>query len=408
MSTPYDKLPQNLKGLFTPRPALRYLTPHDHAPEDRRTANVSGVAAFLPALQEKAEAAKASEEGQLKEGDEGWERPPTESWLEKRDRQRRDKQEYRKWVVEEGYKKLYKPTEDPDIHGDPFKTLFIGRLGYDVERKDLEREFERYGALERVKIVVNKGNTEQEMLARGIKPEKIAKKKRARASQGYAFVVFRNEADMKGASRDCESEDSANEIPAAYKEMDMVSIKGRKILVDVERGRTVANWKPKRFGGGLGGRHYTKAAPMRGFGFNGPPPGPGFRGGGFRGRGGFDGGYRGDRGFGGRGGGGYRGGGRGGIGFQNGSFPDGAPAGPRGGYGGSYGGRGGGGGGYNDRGPRNNANFEPLPPRGGGGGYRDPDRAPSGSYGGPRKRPYDDGPGSGGYGGGYDNGRARY
>ena len=107
-------------------------------------------------------------------------------------------------------------------------------------------------------------------------------------------------------------------ILAAYKESDGLQVMGKRILVDVERGRTVRGWKPRRLGGGLGGRPKpvepsygtTTPAPSRG----------GFRGGFDRGRGGFRGGGRGfgggrgggygDRGgFGDRGGGGFRGGG---------------------------------------------------------------------------------------------------
>src|SRR3954466_5415086 len=107
-------------------------------------------------------------------------------------------------------------------------------------------------------------------------------------------------------------------LPAAYKETDGIRIKDRRVLVDVERGRTTRGWKPRRFGGGLGGRGYTKAMPIRpgGPGFN-APSGPGGFGGGFRGGfGGRGGGFRG-----GGGGGGFRGGGdrfggpRGGIGY---------------------------------------------------------------------------------------------
>ena len=84
---------------------------------------------------------------------------------------------------------------------------------------------------------------------------------------------------------------------------------GKRVLVDVERGRTVRGWKPRRLGGGLGGRPKPEppafAAPAGGGrgGFRG-----GFRGGdrgNFRGgdRGGFRGGDRGD----------FRGGDRGGF-----------------------------------------------------------------------------------------------
>lgn len=107
---------------------------------------------------------------------------------------------------------------------------------------------------------------------------------------------------------------------AAYKDAEGLVILGKKIIVDVERGRTVRGWKPRRLGGGLGGRPKPVAAPEvpafgGGFGDRGGSRG-GFRGGrggfsdrgGFRGgRGGFSdrGGYGGDRGG---GGGGFRGG----------------------------------------------------------------------------------------------------
>ena len=91
----------------------------------------------------------------------------------------------------------------------------------------------------------------------------------------------------------------ANDPLAAYKESDGLVILGKRILVDVERGRTVRGWKPRRLGGGLGGRpKKVEAAPPP---FAGPPSRGGFRGGSDnRGRGGFDrgrgrGGFGGDR-----------------------------------------------------------------------------------------------------------------
>lgn len=40
---------------------------------------------------------------------------------------------------------------------------------------------------------------------------------------------------------------------AAYKHADGKKIDSRRVLVDVERGRTVKGWLPRRLGGGLGG-----------------------------------------------------------------------------------------------------------------------------------------------------------
>lgn len=41
--------------------------------------------------------------------------------------------------------------------------------------------------------------------------------------------------------------------PAAYKYADGRKIDGMRVVVDVERGRTVKGWKPRSLGGGLGG-----------------------------------------------------------------------------------------------------------------------------------------------------------
>lgn len=40
---------------------------------------------------------------------------------------------------------------------------------------------------------------------------------------------------------------------AAYRHADGKKIDSRRVLVDVERGRTVKGWLPRRLGGGLGG-----------------------------------------------------------------------------------------------------------------------------------------------------------
>ncbi|KAL6885088.1 hypothetical protein HDV57DRAFT_413027 [Trichoderma longibrachiatum] len=265
-----DKLPPNLLALFAARPPLRWVEPSDHAPEKRRTAPIGGVAAFLPELQK------------YKETDVY---EPTESWLEMRDRKKREKAEAAARLAIEGPKK-FKPNEDPNIRGDAFKTLIVARLSYDADERDLEREFGRFGPIERIRIITDTHAHE--------KPNKKKKPHR-----GYAFVVFEREKDMRAALDAC----------------DGIRIKDRRIKVDVERGRTAKNWLPRRLGGGLGGRGYTRAMPIR-------PGGPGgFGGGGFRG--GFKGGFEGGR--------GGRGGFRGGFGGGRGGFRSGGDFGPRGG-----------------------------------------------------------------------------
>jgi len=48
---------------------------------------------------------------------------------------------------------------------------------------------------------------------------------------------------------------------AAYKRADGKKIDGKRVVVDIERGRTIKGWKPRRLGGGKGGRksHFDPA-----------------------------------------------------------------------------------------------------------------------------------------------------
>ncbi|KFM81494.1 RNA-binding protein Rsf1, partial [Stegodyphus mimosarum] len=127
-------------------------------------------------------------------------------------------------------------------------SIFVGGLGEDTQKEDLEREFSRFGNLTKVWV--------------------------ARNPPGFAFIDFEND-------------DDANE---AIKEMNGATINGAEIRVDVSR-------SGGRRGGGRGGRG----------GFRGRDGG--FSRGG---RGGYDSGFRrggGGRGFS-RGGGGRGGGGR--------------------------------------------------------------------------------------------------
>lgn len=108
------------------------------------------------------------------------------------------------------------PTKDPNVEGDPFKTLFVARLSYDVSERKLRREFEEFGPIKRIRLVHDKQTG---------KPK------------GYAFIEFEHKSDMK----------------EAYKSADGRRIEGRRCLIDVERGRTVPGWQPRRLGGGKGG-----------------------------------------------------------------------------------------------------------------------------------------------------------
>lgn len=212
-----ERLPPHIQRLFPECPEPRYLEPIDYAPEDRKTQKISGVSAYLELL---------------KQPDPEY--VPTESWLVKQQREKRLKSERQK-VTQQERKEAWDPKKDEKIVGDPFKTLFVGRLAFDVTENDLEEHYIKFGPVKHVRIV---------------RDQKSGK------SNGYGFVEFQEEDDFR----------------KAFQMTNGSIIKGRKVVVDVERGRTVSGWLPRRLGGGKGGRHYTKEGERKPLG---PPMMPG-------------------------------------------------------------------------------------------------------------------------------------
>ncbi|KAM3363158.1 U1 small nuclear ribonucleoprotein 70 kDa isoform X2 [Capsicum galapagoense] len=191
-------LTANLLKLFEPRPPLEYKPP----PEKRKCPSYTGMAQFVSNFAQPGDPEYAPPV------------PEVETPAERRAR-------IHKIRLEEGAKKAaeelekYDPSNDPNVTGDPYKTLFVARLNYETTESRVKREFEAFGPIKRVRLVMDKTNN---------KP------------RGYAFIEYVHTRDMK----------------AAYKQADGKKIDNRRVLVDVERGRTVPNWRPRRLGGGLG------------------------------------------------------------------------------------------------------------------------------------------------------------
>ena len=116
----------------------------------------------------------------------------------------------------------WNPQNDPNTTENAYHTLFVGRLSFDTTNNKLRREFEQYGSIKYIRMVNKKDDG---------------------TPRGYAFIEF----------------DKEEAMTAAFKKSDGKKLDGRKILVDVERGRTVKNWRPMRLGGGLGGRKSMKS-----------------------------------------------------------------------------------------------------------------------------------------------------
>ncbi|KAJ7952986.1 U1 small nuclear ribonucleoprotein 70 kDa [Quillaja saponaria] len=191
-------LTANLLKLFEPRPPLEYKPP----PEKRKCPPLTGMAQFVSKFAEPEDPEYA---------------PPVQKGETPAQRRARIHNLRLEKGAEKAAEELqkYDPNNDPNIAGDPYKTLFVARLSYETTESRIKREFESYGPIKRVRLVTDKETN---------KPK------------GYAFIEYMHTRDMK----------------AAYKQADGRKIEGRRVLVDVERGRTVPNWRPRRLGGGLG------------------------------------------------------------------------------------------------------------------------------------------------------------
>lgn len=82
-----DKLPPQLLALFAPRPPLRWVAHPDKPSEERKTAQITGLASYLPALN-----AYKDNDGFV----------ATESWLEARDRKKLEKKAKQEKLLTEG------------------------------------------------------------------------------------------------------------------------------------------------------------------------------------------------------------------------------------------------------------------------------------------------------------------
>jgi len=191
-------LTSNLLKLFEPRSPLEYKPP----PEKRKLPSYTGMAQFVQNFAEPGDTEYAPPV------------PHVETPTQRRARIHRLRLEK---GAEQAAKELekYDPSKDPNMSGDPYKTLFVARLSYETTEHKIKREFEVYGPIKRVRLV----------------NDNVTNKPR-----GYAFVEYMHTRDMK----------------TAYKQADGRKIDNRRVLVDVERGRTVPNWRPRRLGGGLG------------------------------------------------------------------------------------------------------------------------------------------------------------
>lgn len=107
-------------------------------------------------------------------------------------------------------------SSDPLICGDPFLTIFVGRLHPKTTEKTLHDFFSSFGEINHLRLVRDIATGE---------------------SKRYAFISFFKKSDFV----------------SAWKNAHQSIIDGSTIIVDYERERICEGWVPRREGGGLGG-----------------------------------------------------------------------------------------------------------------------------------------------------------
>ncbi|XP_030536511.1 U11/U12 small nuclear ribonucleoprotein 35 kDa protein [Rhodamnia argentea] len=112
---------------------------------------------------------------------------------------------------------LYDPFGDPKVSGDPYCTLFVGRLSHFTSEDTLRKAMSKYGRVKNLRLVRH--------IVTG-------------ASRGYAFVEYETEREMRHA----------------YKDAHHSFIDDSEIMVDYNRQQLMPGWIPRRLGGGLGGK----------------------------------------------------------------------------------------------------------------------------------------------------------
>ncbi|XP_033123855.1 U1 small nuclear ribonucleoprotein 70 kDa-like [Anneissia japonica] len=194
-------LPPNLLALFAPRDPIPYLPPVVKLRHESKTSGYTGMANLVNGLFEDPEDTPPPTRGETRD--------------EKKVRKAKEREDQTAMNLREEIES-WDPHNNGSATSDAFKTLFVARINFDTSESKLRREFEAYGPIKMINLVHDKKTG---------KP------------RGYAFIEYEHERDMH----------------TAYKYADGKKIDGRRVLVDVERSRTVKGWLPRRLGGGIGG-----------------------------------------------------------------------------------------------------------------------------------------------------------
>ncbi|KAI5958251.1 hypothetical protein KGF57_002606 [Candida theae] len=218
MTDDSSKYPPDIQKLFQPKPPLVYIPPIDYPPEERSTLPITPISNYKSHV-------KDYLEHELPKRESLTEKPELsqhkKKLLKANDKRQKQKDSFDRQLRDWNDPELLAKHE-AEIMKDPYKTVFVARLDYSLKEIDLSNYFRKFGVIESVSII----------------------RDHEKRSKGYGFIVYERDIDAQA----CVSELSRTGV----------KLKERTILVDIERSRVWRNWKPRRLGGGLGGRGYSK------------------------------------------------------------------------------------------------------------------------------------------------------
>ncbi|EGV62100.1 hypothetical protein PSN45_000811 [Yamadazyma tenuis] len=216
-----ERYPAAIQKLFRPRLPLPFIPPTDYASNTRKTASITPISAYALLIRNYVDQELPQIEAERQSPD----KTPFQIQAEKTQRRRLDIQKSRQRQLTDWNNPELLLQNEKDFMKDPYRTVFVSRLDYSLGEIDVSKHFSRFGPIESVRIIRSSSTGK---------------------SRGYGFIVFEKDTDAKSCIREL--------APTGLK----IGPGSRTILVDMERGRLVRNWLPRRLGGGLGGRHYTK------------------------------------------------------------------------------------------------------------------------------------------------------
>lgn len=209
--------------MFQAKPPFPHIEPTDYPPEQRKTTKISSISSLREEINQFIVL-------ELPNYDQKLSSKSQKSSKIFQHKQKQNAAKVKKVAQQKDFQRQLEDWNDPTVFAklerefmkDPLRTVFIARLDYSLTELDISKAFAKYGMIQSIRVIRDQNGK----------------------SRGYGFIVYERNSDAQSCVDElCRSG---------------LKLGNRTILVDIERSRILKNWKPRRLGGGQGGRGYIK------------------------------------------------------------------------------------------------------------------------------------------------------